>query len=114
MSDSFKGIDYSELHRALGLKLEDDIEVDLPALQDHLNAMFSRHVFLDEDKEDSVRELSRETELCRSYIRAHIDHLRDHRCGSVEAIPVYEALLEVKEPTIFISILTNLIGLMWC
>ena len=113
---NFKGIDHSELHLALGLKFEDDMEVDLPNLQGHLNAMFTRYVLLDEDEEDSVRELSREVALCRGYVQAHIDHLRDHKCisSSEDAIAVYEAVMRVKEPHFFMKLTTGLIGMMWC
>jgi len=116
MTHSFKGTDYSELHLALGLKFEDDMEVDLPNLQGHLNAMFTRYVLLDEDEEDSVRELSRETELCRGYVQSHIDHLRAHKCisASEDRIAVYEAAMRVKEPDVFIRIVARLIDMMWC
>ena len=55
-------------------------------------------------------------ELCRGYVQAHIDHLRDHKCisSSEDAIAVYEAVMRVREPHFFMQLTTGLIGMMWC
>jgi hypothetical protein len=109
MTHSFKGTDYSELHHALGLKIEDDTDVDLEFLQWHLGHVVNRMMLTDE-------KCDREVALCREYVQAHIDHLRAHKCisSSEDAIAVYEAVMRVKEPHFFMKLTTGLIGMMWC
>jgi hypothetical protein len=109
MSDGFKGTDFCELHHALGLKIEDDTDVDLEFLQWHLGNIVNRMMLTDE-------KCDREVELCRGYVQAHIDHLRDHKCisSSEDAIAVYEAVMRVREPHFFMKLTTGLIGMMWC
>ncbi len=109
MTHSFKGTDFCELHHTLGLKIEDDTDVDLEFLQWHLENVVNRMMLMDE-------KCDREVELCRGYVQAHIDHLREHRCtgSSEDAIAVYESLLGVREPHFFMKLTTGLIGMMWC
>ena len=64
MSDGFKGTDFCELHHAMGLKIEDDTDVDLEFLQWHLGNIVNRMMLTDE-------KCDREVELCRVRPGAH-------------------------------------------
>ena len=107
----FEGTDFCELHRAMGLKIEDDTEIDLEFLQYHLDSTVGCMILQGMDDR-----IAREVTLCRQYVQAHIDHLRKHKCtsSSEDAIEVYEAMLRVREPHFFMKIMSGLVGMMWC
>jgi len=109
MTHSFKGTDFCELQRAMGHKPADDTEDELELLQWHLSNVVNRMILMGEECDNEV-------EMCRGYIRAHIDHLREHRCtgSSDDAIAVYESLLRVREPLFFMKLTSLMIGMMWC
>jgi hypothetical protein len=100
----FEGYDWLELSEYLGFPRE----VAPETFQEFLRNV----AFYDFDNSPDKREFKKDiVEACRAYLNALIE--RNTSIGTIEAIPLWEGLSNIKDKTTFLMYYSQLVTCMW-